>query len=198
VANPAVLVDMSRQGRDALETSHLNRREPLLNRIRSIPEAPVAPVLTAGMRPNEHLVLTWNDLDLDYATARISRTLEWREGMTVRGQQAVKKLLLRERISKDLGGRRENLIPCPARRPTPRIELRAEPFPARAQIGWFACHPARRPAPHGADHFIGRWGFLENHQRGTRTSQRNFVLDVYRHVLSHMQDAATEKVHALI
>jgi integrase len=58
-------------------------------------------------------------------------------------------------------------------------------------------HPALRPAPYG-DHFVGSGVSPKVISEQLGHASVAFTLDVYSHVLPHMQDAAAEKVQALL
>ena len=212
LANPADLVDLPRQDRRRFGVLSVEQARTFIKAITGHPyEALFALAMTTGMRPSEYLALMWNDLDLDHGTVSISRTLEWQKGGwqfadTKRsGSRRVVKLqawvvaLLREQIFKDQGKCGDTLV-FRAKRGGPIRESRFvqrdfKPLLKSAELPGIRLYDLRHTAatialaagvsPKVISEQLGHASFA-------------FTLDVYSHVLPHVQDAAAERVQALL
>jgi integrase len=212
LANPADLVDLPRQDRRRFGVLSVEQARVFMKAIAGHPyEALFALAMTSGMRPSEYLALTWNDLDLDHGTVSISRTLEWRTGgwqfadtKRSRSRRLVKLqawvvALLRERISKDPGGREDNLVfrakrGGPIREPR-FVQCHFKPLLESAALPAIRLYDLRHTAA-TISLAAGVSPKVISEQLGHASVA--FTLDVYSHVLPHMQDAAAEKVQALL
>ncbi|MGH9351003.1 MAG: site-specific integrase [Terriglobia bacterium] len=174
-------------------------------------EALFALAMTSGMRPSEYLALTWNDLDLDRGTISISRTLSWRKGGWLfadtkrsRSRRTVKlqtwvMALLREHVPKGADSCGDNFI-FRAKRGGPIRESHFvrryfKPLLRAAQLPNIRLYDLRHTAATIAL-AAGISPKIVSEQLGHASVA--FTLDVYSHVLPHMQDAAAEKVQALL
>jgi integrase len=167
--------------------------------------------LTTGMRPSEYLGLTWNDLDLDRGTVSVSHTLEWRKGgwqfaetKRSRSRRVVKLqawvvALLRERAPQGQETREDPLV-FRAPRGGPIRESRFvhdhfKPLLRSAALPAIRLYDLRHTAA-TISLIAGVSPKIISEQLGHASVA--FTLDVYSHVLPHMQDAAAEKVEALL
>jgi integrase len=174
-------------------------------------EALFALAMTTGMRPSEYLALTWNDLDLEHGTVSISRTLQWRKGgwqfadtKRSRSRRMVKLqawvvALLREQVSKGQRGRGDNLV-FHAKRGGPVreswfVHRHFKPLLKSAELPAIRLYDLRHTAA-TISLAAGVSPKVISEQLGHASVA--FTLDVYSHVLPHMQDAAAEKVQALL
>ncbi len=163
------------------------------------------------MRPSEYLGLTWNDLDLDRGTVSVSHTLEWRKGgwqfaetKRSRSRRLVKLqawvvALLREQAPKEMEARGDLLL-FRARRGGPIRESRLvqdhfKPLLKSAELPAIRLYDLRHTAA-TISLIAGVSPKVISEQLGHASVA--FTLDVYSHVLPHMQDAAAEKVQALL
>jgi integrase len=171
--------------------------------------------MTTGMRPSEYLALTWADVDLGRGTVSVSRTLEWRKGgwqfadtkrsrsrRVIRLQAWVIALLEKHRQSVD--GRNDNNptrnLVFVAKRGGPIRESKFvrryfKPLLRKAGLPNIRLYDLRHLAATLAL-AAGVSPKVISEQLGH--SSVAFTLDVYSHVLPHMQDAAAEKVQALL
>jgi integrase len=212
LANPADLVDLPRHDRRRVAVLSVEQARTFMKAIMGHPyEACLAVAMTTGMRPSEYLALTWNDLDLDHGTVSISRTLEWRKGgwqfadtKRSRSRRLVKlqawvMALLQEQIPTDVGDRRDNLV-FRAKRGGPIRESRFvrcnfKPLLKSAELPEIRLYDLRHTAA-TISLAAGVSPKVISEQLGHASVA--FTLDVYSHVLPHMQDAAAEKVQALL
>lgn len=167
--------------------------------------------MTTGLRPSEYLGLTWNDLDLDRGLVSISRTLEWRKGGwhfadTKRsGSRRVVKLqawvtaLLQKKISEDPEGGGESLVFRAVRggpiRESHFVQRHFRPLLQSAELPAIRLYDLRHTAA-TISLAAGVSPKVISEQLGHASVA--FTLDVYSHVLPHMQDAAAERVQALL
>jgi len=177
--------------------------------------------MTAGPRPSEYLALKWSDFDDAAGTIRIARTLEWIEGggwgfaetkrrgsrRTIKLQQHVVKALndhrLARQAAKDSAGDRwtdHNLI-FTTRKGGPLSERNVAQQDFIRVLGAaglpldFRLYDLRHTAatlalsagvpPKVVSEMLGH-------------ASAAFTLDVYAHVLPHMQDSAAAQVEALL
>jgi integrase len=212
LANPADLVDLPRQNRRCVGVLSVEQARAFIKAINGSPyQALLAFAMTTGMRPSEYLALTWNDLDLDGGTVSISRTLEWgkggwRFGDTKRSRsrrmvklQAWVVALLRKQMSKDQGCCGTDLV-FRAKRGGPVRESHFvrryfKPLLKDADLPEIRLYDLRHTAA-TISLAAGVPPKVISEQLGH--SSVAFTLDIYAHVLPHMQDAAAETVQALL
>jgi integrase len=81
LANPAEDVHLPRQPRRRFTVFDVSQAKQFIAAISGHEyEALFALALTTGMRPSEYLALTWTDFDLERGTVSVSKTLERRRG----------------------------------------------------------------------------------------------------------------------
>jgi integrase len=211
LANPADGVDLPRQDGRGVAVLSLEQARTFIKAIAGHEyETLFALAITTGMRPSEYLALTWNDLDLERGIVSISRTLEWQKGewqfadtKRSRSRRAVKLqawvvALLREQMSqhKESG---DSLVFRARRRGAIReshLVLRYfKPLLKSAELPAIRLYDLRHTAATIAL-AAGVSPKVISEQLGHASV--SFTLDVYSHVLPHMQDAAAEKVQALL
>jgi integrase len=198
LTNPADSVDLPRQERRQIGVLTVEQARTFIRAIAGHQYGHLfAVALTTGMRPSEYLGLTWNDLDLDRGTVSVSHTLEWRKGgwqfaetKRSRSRRVVKLqawvvALLKQRVPQRLEIR-EDLLVFRARQGGPIRESRFvhdhfKPLLRSAELPAIRLYDLRHTA--ATISLIARVAF---------------TLDAYSHVLPHMQDAAAEKVEALL
>jgi integrase len=212
LANPADVVDLPRQDRQRVGVLSVQQARSFMKAIVGNPyEALFALAMTTGMRPSEYLALTWNDLDLDHGTVSISRTLEWRKGGwqfadTKRSQsrrlvklQAWVVALLRDQMSYDQGGCSDKLVFRAKRggaiRESHFVQRYFKPLLKSAELPDIRLYDLRHTSA-TISLAAGVSPKVISEQLGHASVA--FTLDVYSHVLPHMQDAAAEKVQALL
>jgi integrase len=213
LSNPADSVDLPRQERRQIGVLTVEQARTFVKAIAGHPYWVLfALALTTGMRPSEYLGLTWNDLDLDRGTVSVSHTLEWRKGgwqfaETKRSRsrrlvrlQAWVVALLRERVSKEERETPGDLLLFRARRGGPIRESRFvrdhfKPLLRSAELPAIRLYDLRHTAA-TISLIAGVSPKIISEQLGHASVA--FTLDVYSHVLPHMQDAAAEKVQALL
>ena len=212
LANPADLVDPPRQDRRRFGVLSVEQARAFMKAIVGHTyEALFALAMTSGMRPSEYLALTWNDLDLDHGTVSISRTLEWRKGgwqfadtKRLRSRRLVKLqawvvAMLQEQIPTDQGDRGDSLV-FHAKHGGPIRESRFvqrhfKPLLKSAELPEIRLYDLRHTAA-TISLAAGVSPKVISEQLGHASVA--FTLDVYSHVLPHMQDAAAEQVQALL
>ena len=167
--------------------------------------------MTSGMRPSEYLALTWNDVDLSRGIVGVSHTLEWQKGgwefgdtKRSRSRRVVKlqewvMALLRHRMSRESNSCGDDLV-FRAKRGGPIRESHFvrryfKPLLNAAQLPNIRLYDLRQTAATIAL-AAGISPKTVSEQLGHASSA--FTLDVYSHVLPHMQEAAAEKVQTLL
>jgi integrase len=81
LSKPAEDVDLPRQARRRFTVSDVEQAKRFIAEISGHEyEALFAVAMTTGMRPSEYLALTWTDFDLERGTLTVSKTLESRKG----------------------------------------------------------------------------------------------------------------------
>ena len=212
LGNPADAVDLPRRHRSAVAVLSLQQTRTLVKAIAGHAyEGLIALAMTTGMRPSEYLALTWNDIDLDSGTVSVSRSPEWRKG----GWQFADTKRPRSRRVVKLQAWVVSIV----------SEHRAT---ERVSSGDDLVFRAKRGGPIRESYFVQRYfkPLLETaglpdirlydlrHTAATISLAAGvspkviseqlghasvaFTLDVYSHVLPHMQDAAAERVQALL
>jgi integrase len=212
LANLADLVDLPRQNRRRAGVLSVEQARTFIKAITGhCYEALFALAMTTGMRPSEYLALTWNDVDLGHEIVSVSRTLEWRKGgwdfadtKRSRSRRVVKLqtwvvALLRELMSKDQGHCGNDLV-FRAKHGGPIRESHFvrryfKPLLKAAELPAVRLYDLRHTAATIAL-AAGISPKIVSEQLGHASVA--FTLEVYSHVLPHMQDAAAEKVQALL
>jgi integrase len=212
LGNPADPVDLSRQNHRRVGVLSVEQARTFIKAIAGRPyEALFALAMTSGMRPSEYLALTWNDVDFGHGAASVSRTLEWRKSgwqfadtKRSRNRRLVKlqtwvMTLLQEQASKDADSFGDKLI-FRARRGGPIresyfVRRHFKPLLKSAQLPNIRLYELRRTAATIAL-AAGVSPKIVSEQLGHASVA--FALDVYSHVLPHLQDAAAEKIQALL
>jgi integrase len=212
LSNPADSLDLPRQGRGHIGVLNVEQARTFVKTISAHPHCSLfALALTTGMRPSEYLGLTWNDLDLDRGTVSVSHTLEWRKGgwqfaetKRSRSRRLVKLqtwvvALLREQVLKEKEAREDALV-FRAQRGGPIRESRFvqdhfKPLLKSAELPAIRLYDLRHTCA-TISLIAGVSPKVISEQLGHASVA--FTLDVYSHVLPHMQDAAAEKVQALL
>jgi integrase len=212
LANPADLVDLPRQNRRRVGVLSVEQARTFIRAITGHRyEALFALAMTTGMRPSEYLGFTWNDVDLSHGTVSVCHTLEWRKGgwqfadtKRPRSRRVIKLqawvvALLRELIpeeDRDCG----NDLVFRAKRGGPIRESHFvrryfKPLLKAAGLPAIRLYDLRHAAATIAL-AAGVPPKVISEQLGH--SSVAFTLDVYSHVLLHMQDAAADMVQALL
>jgi integrase len=216
LANPAQLVDLPRQTRRGVGVLTVEQARAFIPAMAGHPyDALFALAMTTGMRPSEYLALTWTDIDLVHGTVRVSRTLEWGKGgwqfadtKRPRSRRAIKLQswvidLLEQRrqrsASKNAGGPGRDLV-FVAKRGGPIRESRFvrryfKPLLRSAGLPDIRLYDLRHTAA-TLSLAAGVSPKVVSEQLGHASVA--FTLDVYSHVLPHMQEAAAAKVEALL
>jgi integrase len=214
LSNPADAVDPPRQDRRQLGVLNVEQARTFVKAISGhLYHSLFALALTTGMRPSEYLGLTWNDIDLDRGTVSVSHTLEWRKGgwefaetKRARSRRLIKLqawvvALLRKQAPKEMEARGDLLL-FRARRGGPIRESRfvqdyfkLKPLLKSAELPAIRLYDLRHTAA-TISLIAGVSPKVISEQLGHASVA--FTLDVYSHVLPHMQDAAAEKVQALL
>jgi integrase len=216
LANPAQLVDLPRQARRDVGVLTVEQARALIRAMAGHPyEALFALAMTTGMRPSEYLGLTWADIDFVHGTVRVSRSLEWRKGgwqfadtKRPRSRRAIKLQswvihLLEQRrqrsVSQNAGGPGRDLV-FVAKRGGPIRESRLvtrhfKPLLRSAGLPDIRLYDLRHTAA-TLSLAAGVSPKVVSEQLGHASVA--FTLDVYSHVLPHMQEAAAAQVEALL
>jgi integrase len=212
LTNPADSVDLPRQDRPQIRVWTVEQARIFVKAITGRPyEALFAIGLTTGMRPSEYLGLTWNDLDLDRGTVSVSHALEWHKGgwrladtKRSRSRRLIKLqswvvALLRDVVPKDQPDAGNRLVfraqqggPIRASR---LLQDHFKPLLRSVGLPAIRLYDLRHTAA-TISLIAGVSPKVISEQLGHASVA--FTLDVYSHVLSHMQDTAAEKVQALL
>jgi integrase len=212
LSNPADAVDLPRQDRRQFGVLNVEQARTFVKAISGhLYHSLFALAVTTGMRPSEYLGLTWNDIDLDRGTVSVSHTLEWRKGgwqfaetKRARSRRLIKLqawvvALFRKQAEEELEARGDLLL-FRARRGGPIREPRFvqdyfKPLLRSAELPAIRLYDLRHTAA-TISLIAGVSPKVISEQLGHASVA--FTLDVYSHVLPHMQDAAAEKVQALL
>ena len=212
LGNPADAVDLPRRHRSAVAVLSLQQTRTLVKAIAGHAyEGLIALAMTTGMRPSEYLALTWNDIDLDSGTVSVSRSPEWRKGgwqfadtKRPRSRRVVKlqawvvsivsEHRATERVSSgdDLVFRANRGGPI---RESYFVQRYFKPLLETAGLPDIRLYDLRHTAA-TISLAAGVSPKVISEQLGHASVA--FTLDVYSHVLPHMQDAAAERVQALL
>jgi integrase len=212
LANPADAVDLPRRHRSIVAVMSLQQTRTFVKAIAGHAyEGLLALALTTGMRPSEYLALTWNDIDLDRGTVSVSLSLEWRKGgwqfddtKRPRSRRVVKLQawvvsVLREHRAKGQQGSGDDLV-FHAKRGGPIresyfVQRYFKPLLKTSGLPEIRLYDLRHTAA-TISLAAGVSPKVISEQLGHASVA--FTLDVYSHVLPHMQDAAAEKVQSLL
>jgi integrase len=214
LSNPAEDVDLPRQSRRRFTIFDVEQAKQFIAAIAGHKyEVLFALAMTTGMRPSEYLALTWSDFDLERGTVSISKTLEWRKGgwrfedtKRERSRRMVKLqnwvvALLRKF---EEAARAAEAGPCDlvftADRGGPIHEAKFvgryfKPLLRSAGLPDIRLYDLRHTAA-TLGLAAGVSPKIVSEQLGHASVA--FTLEVYSHVLPHMQDTAAMKVEALL
>ena len=212
LGNPADAVDLPRRHRSVVAVLSLQQTRTFVKAIAGHAyDGLLALALTTGMRPSEYLALSWNDIDLDRGTVSVSRSLEWRKGgwqfadtkrpqsrRVVKLQAWVVSALTKHRAKEnEMSG--DDLV-FRAKRGGPIresyfVRRYFKPLLATAGLPDIRLYDLRHTAA-TISLAAGVSPKVISEQLGHASVA--FTLDVYSHVLPHMQDVAAERVQALI
>lgn len=212
LSNPANSVDLPRQERGRVSVFSVEQARTFIKAIAGHPYEPLfALAMTTGMRPSEYLALTWNDLDLDQGTASVSRTLEWRKGgwqfadtKRSRSRRVVKLQVWVVALLKTLAAEKrevdgEGLVFLALRggpiRESRFVQRYFKPLLEATGLPDIRLYDLRHTAA-TISLAAGVSPKVISEQLGHASVA--FTLDVYSHVLPHMQEAAAERVQALL
>lgn len=210
------LGDLPRQTRRSVGVLSVEQAREFMTAIVGHPyEALFGLAMTSGMRPSEYLALTWADIDLVRGTVSVSRTLEWKtdgwQFADTKRSRSRRVIKLQAWVIASLEKHRQS------------VDRRDDDNPARNLVFVAKCGEPIRESRFARRHFkpLLRKAGLPNirlydlrHLAASLAlaagvspkviseqlghSSVAFTLDVYSHVLPHMQDAAAEKVQALL
>ena len=220
--NPADSVELPRQSRKEIQVLSTEQTRALLRAAsKDRNGALFALAVTAGPRPSEYLALKWTDLNLNAGTIVVARSLEWLQGgswqfaetkrsrsrRTIKLQTHVIEALKKHKAAQEMtrvemsGRWTDNGLIFTTRTGGPLNErnlaqrdfvriLSAAKLPTDVHL-YDLRHTAATLAlsagvsPKVVSEMLGH-------------ASAAFTLDVYSHVLPHMQDSAAEKVEALL
>lgn len=214
LANPAEDVDLPRHSRSRFTVLDVEESRRFIAAISDHEhEALFAVAITTGMRPSEYLALTWSDVDFDRATVSVSKTVAWWEGKwyfegtkrersrrMIKLQNWVVALLRKcKETAMSTGGDPRSLIfrdadGCPFRqRQLARVHFK--PLLRSAGLPNIRLYDLRHTAATLA--LSARVSpKIVSEQLGHASVA--FTLQVYSHVLPHMQDTAVLAIEALL
>jgi integrase len=214
LTNPAVDVDLPRQPRRRFSVFDVEQARQFIAAISGhIYEVLFALAITTGMRPSEYLALTWSDFDLVGDRVSVSKTLEWQKGgwhfedtkrersrRMIKLQSWVVALLRRLEEEASVVGRAGNDLVFTASRGGPIREARFvrryfKPLLRSAGLPSIRLYDLRHTAA-TLGLAAGVSPKIVSEQLGHASVA--FTLEVYSHVLPHMQDTAAMKVEALL
>jgi integrase len=209
--NPAEDVDLPRQPRRRCTVFDVAQAKQFIKAISGHPyEALFALAITTGMRPSEYLALTWSDFDLERGTVSVSKTLERGKGSwhfedtkRERSRRMIKLqnwvvALLRKSQEKARGTEGTADLVFTSERGRPVLETKFvgrhfKPLLKATALPNIRLYDLRHTAatlalaagvsPKIVSELLGH-------------SSVAFTLEVYSHVLPHMQDSAALKVEA--
>lgn len=214
LSNPAEDVDLPRQQRRRFTVFDVERAKQFIAAIAGHKyEVLFALAMTTGMRPSEYLALTWSDFDLERGTVSISKTLEWRKGgwrfadtkrersrRMVKLQNWVVALLRKFGEAASAAGVGPDDLVFTSDRGKPIQETKFvgryfKPLLRSAGLPDIRLYDLRHTAA-TLGLAAGVSPKIVNEQLGHASVA--FTLEVYSHVLPHMQDTAAMKVEALL
>lgn len=214
LSNPAEDVELPRQPRRRFTVFDVKQAKQFIAAISGHKyEVLFALAMTTGMRPSEYLALTWSDFDLERSTVSVSKTLEWRKGgwrfedtkrersrRMVKLQNWVVTLLHKlERAASTSGAGLCDLV-FTADRGGPINEAKFvgryfKPLLRSAGLPDIRLYDLRHTAA-TLGLAAGVSPKIVSEQLGHASVA--FTLEVYSHVLPHMQDTAVMQVEALL
>jgi len=214
LTNPAVDVDLPRQTRRRFTVFDVQEAKRFIAAVSGHKyEALFALAMTTGMRPSEYLALTWCDFDLERGTVSVSKTLQRQKGgwtfedtKRERSRRVIKLqnwivALLREFgiTSKTTGAASGDLIftsnrGCPINE-SKLVGRYFKPLLQAAGLPNIRLYDLRHTAATLAL-VAGVSPKVISEQLGHASVA--FTLEVYSHVLPHMQDEAAMRVEALL
>jgi integrase len=214
LTNPAEDVHLPRQSRRRFTVFDVEQAKHFIAAISGHEyEVLFALAITTGMRPSEYLALTWSDFNLEGGTVSVSKTLEWQERewrfedtkrersrRMVKLQNWVMALLRRlEEKARAAGAKPGDLVftsylggPI---REAKFVGRHFKPLLESAGLPNIRLYDLRHTAATVAL-VAGVSPKVVSEQLGHASAA--FTLEVYSHVLPHMQDAAAMKVEALL
>lgn len=214
LSNPAEDVDLPRQPRRRFSVFDVEQAKQFISAISGhIYGVLFALAITTGMRPSEYLALTWSDFDLDREAVSVSKTLEWQKGgwhfedtkrersrRMIKLQRWVVALLRRLEEEATAVGREGNDLVFTAHRGGPIHEARFvrvyfKPLLRSAGLPNIRLYDLRHTAA-TLGLVAGVSPKIVSEQLGHASVA--FTLDVYSHVLPHMQETAAKKVEELL
>lgn len=214
LSNPAENVDLPREQRRRFTIFDVEQAKLFIAAIAGHKyEVLLALAMTTGMRPSEYLALTWSDFNLERGTVSVSKTLEWRKGgwrfedtkrersrRLVKLQNWVVALLCKlEEESKTVEAGPDDLT-FTSHRGGPIQESKFvgryfKPLLQSAGLPNIRLYDLRHTAA-TLGLAAGVSPKIVSEQLGHDSVA--FTLEVYSHVLPHMQDTAAMKVEALL
>jgi len=214
LTNPAEDVHLPRQPRRRFSVFDVRQAKQFIAAISGHEyEALFALALITGLRPSEYLALTWTDLDLERGTVCVSKTLEWQKGgrrfedtkrersrRMIKLQNWVISLLRKLEEGSKPAERRLGGLVFTSNLGGPIHESRFvgrhfKPLLRSADLPNVRLYDLRHTATTLALS-AGVSPKIVSEQLGH--SSVAFTLEVYSHVLPHMQDTAAIKVEALL
>lgn len=214
LTNPAEDVQLPRQARRRLIVFDVEQSRQFIAAIYGHEyEALFALAITTGMRPSEYLALTWSDFDFQHGAVSISKTLEWRgrewlfedtkresSRRVVKLQNWVTALLGRLKEKASLADAKpgdlvfESHHSGPIREPK-LVRRHFKPLLEHAGLPNIRLYDLRHTAA-TLGLAAGVSPKVVSEQLGHASAA--FTLEVYSHVLPHMQDEAALKVESLL
>jgi integrase len=213
LTNPAEDVDLPRQARRLFTVFDVEQARHFIAEITGHKyEVLFALAITTGMRPSEYLALTWSDFDIERGTVSVSKTLEWQKGgwhfEDTKRERSRRMIKLQSWVVALLGkleeawavGREGNDLVFTAHRGGPIREERFvrryfKPLLRSAGLPNIRLYDLRHTAA-TLGLAAGVSPKIVSEQLGHASVA--FTLEVYSHVLPHMQDTAVIKVEALL
>jgi integrase len=214
LANPAEDVDLPRQARRRCTVCDVGQAKQFIKAISGHPyEALFALAITTGMRPSEYLALTWSDFDLERGAVSVSKTLErgkgsWhfedtkrkRSRRMIKLQNWVVALLRKSQEEAKAGQARTGDLVFASERGGAVLETKFvgrhfKPLLKEAGLPNIRLYDLRHTAATLAL-AAGVSPKIVSEQLGHASMA--FALEVYSHVLPHMQHTAALKVEALL
>jgi integrase len=214
LSNPAEDVDLPREQRRRFTIFDVEQAKQFIAAVSGHKyEALLALAMTTGMRPSEYLALTWSDFNLERGTVSVSKTLEWRKGgwrfedtkrersrRMVKLQNWVVALLRKmKEDAQSVGAPVGDLVFTSVRggaiREARFVVDYFKPLIKSAGLPNIRLYDLRHTAATLAL-VAGVSPKIVSEQLGHASVA--FTLEVYSHLLPHMQDSAAMKVEALL
>jgi integrase len=214
LTNPAEDVHLPRQPRRSFNVLDVRDARQFIAAISGHEyEALFALAITTGMRPSEYLALTWSDINLERGTVSVSKTLGWQERSwhfedtkrersrrMIKLQNWVVALLRASSEKAKLAGAKPTNLVFTSNRGGPLHEAKLvwryfKPILSLAGLPNIRLYDLRHTAATLAL-TAGVSPKIVSEQLGHASVA--FTLEVYSHVLPHMQDEAAMKVEALL